>query len=86
MPRCMRIGRRPVGPLTALLSDRFTDEIFKLWYLLVSDRDSSTQPYDKRLANCDAALWIPRANLRDQGGRAFTMLMFVVSHSQVRRP
>ncbi|KAJ3539309.1 hypothetical protein NMY22_g4790 [Coprinellus aureogranulatus] len=76
--------RRPAIPLPTYHGDRFNAEVLKMWYLLISERESFSDFYDERLLACDAVWWVPRANLRDQGGRAFTMLMFVVCHNQVR--
>lgn len=56
-----------------------------MWYLLIMERESFTEFYDEQLINCNAVWWISQVNLREMAGRAFTMLMFVVSHNQVRR-
>ena len=65
------------------VSQRFSPEVLRMWYFLISERNSFTEFYDERLLQCDAEWWISCADLRDQGGRAFTMLTFVVSHNQV---
>jgi hypothetical protein len=67
------------------VSKRFAPEVFRLWYFLISERSSFTDFYDEQLLQCDADWWIPCVELVDRGGRAFTMLMFVVSHNQVSR-